>query len=85
MNDFEKFKASVEEAKTSVFGEIDSIIEKIDQSGDVEKFYEKGVKSAAGRLRKELQLIRKAIHHPTNRTHMSAVELGAKTLRDSLK
>lgn len=85
MNDFEKFKASVEEVKTSIFGEIDSIIEKIEQSGDVEKFYDKGTKSAAGRLRRELQLIRKSVHNPTVRNHMNSIVDNAKDLRETLK
>ncbi len=54
------------------------------ESGDVEKFYEKGVKSAGGRLRKNLQLIRKAIHHPTNRTKMASIQDAAKELRSNI-
>lgn len=84
MNSFEKFKETVEAAKASVFGEIDSLIAEMEESGDVEKFYDKGVKSAAGRLRKNLQLVRKSIHNPTNAKTMSAVKDGAKNLRDEL-
>lgn len=85
MNDFEKFKASIEEVKTSIFSGIDSLIDNMEQSGDVEKYYDKGVKSAASRLRKELQLIRKAIHHPTTRDKMSIILTNAKELREKLK
>jgi hypothetical protein len=84
MNNFEQFKSNVEEIKNSIFGEIDSLIEKMEQSGDVEKFYEKGVRSAASRLRKELQNVRKAIHMPTFRTQMTRIKDAAKNLRDSM-
>lgn len=84
MNDFEKFKQGVETAKKNIFGEIDKIIAEMEESGDIEKFYEKGVKSAASRLRKSLQSIRKTIHHPTNRKHMVAIEKAAKYLREKL-
>ena len=60
------------------------IIQEMEESGDVEKFYDKGVKSAASRLRKGLQGIRKAIHMPTVRTHMSKIQDTAKELRESL-
>lgn len=84
MNGFEQFKQTVEESKVAIFGEIDSLIEEMEASGDVEKFYDKGVKSAAGRLRKGLQSIRKAVHHPTNRNHMVSLTDAAKDLRDQL-
>jgi hypothetical protein len=85
MNDFEQFKASVEEVKTSIFGEMDTLIAKMEQSGDLDKFYEKGVRSAASRLRKDIQLIRKSIHHPTTREKMNVILNGAKELREKLK
>lgn len=84
MNNFEQFKADVEAAKKSVFGEIDALIEQMEQSGDVEKFYDKGVRSAASRLRKGLQGVRKAVHMPTVRTEMTKIKDLAKDLRDSL-
>lgn len=84
MNNFQQFKETVEEAKAQVFGEIDSLIQEMEESGDVEKFYDKGVKSAASRLRKGLQGIRKAIHMPTVRSHMSKVQDAAKELRETL-
>jgi hypothetical protein len=84
MNSFEKFKETVNAAKSSVFGEIDAIIAELEVNGDVEKFYEKGVKSAGGRLRKGLQSVRKAIHNPTNAATMATVKNGAKDLRDEI-
>jgi hypothetical protein len=84
MNNFEQFKQTVEESKSAIFGEIDTLIEEMETSGDLEKYYDKGVKSAAGRLRKSLQSIRKAIHHPTNRTHMITITDAAKDLREVL-
>jgi hypothetical protein len=84
MNNFEKFKASVEESKKTIFSEIDALIEQMEQNGDVEKFYDKGVKSAASRLRKGLQGVRKAVHMPAVRTEMTKIKDAAKDLRDSL-
>jgi hypothetical protein len=84
MNSFEKFKETVEEAKSSVFGEIDAQIAEMEENGDVEKFYDKGVKSAGGRLRKGLQNIRKAIHNPTNAKTMATIKDGAKDLREEI-
>jgi methionine synthase II (cobalamin-independent) len=84
MKNFEEFKKKVEESKEAVFGEIDRLISEMEESGDVEKYYEKGVKSAASRLRKGLQSIRKAVHHPTTRTHMVAITDAAKDLREEL-
>jgi len=84
MNSFEKFKETVEEAKSSVFGEIDAQVAEMEENGDVEKFYDKGVKSAGGRLRKGLQNIRKAIHNPTNAKTMATIKDGAKDLREEI-
>jgi hypothetical protein len=84
MDNFEQFKQTVEESKSAIFGEIDTLIEEMETSGDLEKYYDKGVKSAAGRLRKSLQSIRKAVHHPTNRTHMITITDAAKDLREVL-
>lgn len=84
MNNFENFKKTVEDSKKAIFGEIDSLISEMEESGDVEKYYDKGVKSAASRLRKGLQSIRKAVHHPTTRTHMTTLTEAAKELRDDL-
>ena len=84
MNGFETFKKTVTDAKASIFGEIDSLVEEMEANGDVEKFYDKNVRSAAGRLRKNLQLIRKAIHNPTNAKTMATIKDGAKTLREDL-
>ena len=84
MNDFDKFNESVSKAKSQIFGEIDSLVKEMQDSGDVEKFYEKGTKSAAGRMRKNLQKIRKAIHHPTNRGYMKDLEIAAKEYKDKL-
>ncbi len=84
MNNFEQFKTNVEESKRAIFGEIDALIEQMEQSGDVDKFYEKGVKSAASRLRKGLQGVRKAVHMPTVRAEMTKIKDAAKDLRDSL-
>jgi len=84
MNSFENFKNQVAETKNQIFGEIDALINQMEESGDVDKFYEKGVKSAAGRLRKSLQSVRKAIHMPTVKTKMSELSNSAKGLRDEL-
>lgn len=83
-NNFKQFKTKVEESKKAIFGEIDALIEQMEQSGDVEKFYEKGVKSAASRLRKGLQGVRKAVNMPTVRTEMNKIKDAAKDFRDSL-
>lgn len=84
MNSFENFKNQVEEAKQAIFGEIESQIRQMEEGGDVSKFYDKGVRSAAGRLRKSLQSVRKSIHMPTIRTRMSDLSNSAKSLRDEL-
>lgn len=85
MNDFNKFKALVEETKTAIFGEMDYLIEKVEASGDLEKFYDKGVKSAGGRIKKEVQSIRKTIHNPTIREKMNVIRNAAKELKESIK
>jgi hypothetical protein len=84
MNSFENFKNQVEEAKQAIFGEIEAQIRQMEESGDVSKFYEKGVRSAAGRLRKSLQSVRKSIHMPTIRTRMSDLSNSAKSLREDI-
>jgi hypothetical protein len=84
MNSFDKFKETVEEAKASIFSEIDAELSALEENGDVEKFYDKGVKSAGGRLRKGLQNIRKAIHNPTNAKTMATIKDGAKELREEI-
>ena len=84
MNSFEQFKSTVEAAKASVFGDIDNHIAEMEASGDVEKFYDKGVKSAGGRLRKGLQEIRKTIHNPTNSKSMATIKDCAKDLREEI-
>lgn len=84
MNGFEQFKQKVEEAKSVVFGEIDAIIAEVEESGDLDKFYDKGIKSAGGRLRKQLQNVRKAIHNPTNAKAMTSVKDAAKQLREDI-
>lgn len=85
MNNFEQFKAEIEEAKSSIFGEIDSQIQQLEESGDLEKYYEKGVKSAGGRIRKSLQNIRKSVHNPTVRSTMNSIVDSAKNLREQIK
>lgn len=84
MNSFENFKSQVEATKKEIFSEIESLINQMEESGDVDKFYEKGVRSAAGRLRKSLQLVRKSIHMPTVKTKMSDLSNAAKNLREEL-
>ena len=84
MNNFEQFKQTVEEAKASVFGEIDALVAEMEESGDADKFFDKGVKSAGGRLRKGLQSIRKAIHNPTIAKTMATIKDGAKDLRETI-
>lgn len=84
MNSFEQFKATIKEAKASIFGDIDNHISEMEASGDVEKFYDKGIKSAGGRLRKGLQEIRKTIHNPTNSKIMATIKDEAKNLRDKI-
>ncbi len=85
MNNFEKFKMEVAETKTAIFGEIESQIQQIEESGDLEKYYDKGVKSAGGRIRKSLQNIRKAVHNPTVRSNMNSLVDSAKNLRETIK
>lgn len=84
MNGFEQFKETVNTAKANVFGEIDKLIAEVEETGDIEKFYDKGVRSAAGRIRKNLQLIRKAIHNPTNAKSMASIKDAARDLREEL-
>jgi hypothetical protein len=84
MNSFEKFKETIEEAKSSIFSQIDAEVALLEETGDVDKFYEKGVKSAGGRLRKGLQNIRKTIHNPTNAKTMATIKDGAKALREEI-
>lgn len=84
MENFNQFEQRVALVKSEIFGEIDRLVETMKDSGDIEKFYEKGVKSAGGRLRKNLQLIRKSIHHPTTRTRMASIQDAAKKLRASI-
>lgn len=82
MNNFEQLKQTIEEAKQAVFSEMESILESCQE--DVNKFYEKGNKSAGSRIRKSAQLVRKQIHHPTIRQHFSKIEDAAKALRESI-
>ena len=84
MNSFNKFKETVEAAKASIFSGIDAEISALEENGDVDKFYDKGVKSAGGRLRKGLQNIRKEIHNPTNAKTMATIKDGAKELREEI-
>jgi len=84
MNSFENFKNQVEETKQAIFGEIEAQIRQMEESGDVSKFYEKGVRSAASRLRKSLQSVRKSIHMPTIRTRMSDLSNSVKALREDI-
>ncbi len=82
MNNFEQLKQTIEEAKQSVFSEMQSILESCQE--DVDKFYEKGNKSAGSRIRKSAQLVRKQIHHPTIRKQINKIEDAAKALRESI-
>jgi uncharacterized protein YjgD (DUF1641 family) len=84
MNSFENFKSQVEATKKEIFSEIESLINQMEESGDVDKFYEKGIKSAAGRLRKSLQLVKKSIHMPTIKGKMTDLSNAAKNLREEL-
>jgi len=68
-NEFEKLKLAICECKMSVFSEMEKLIES--SLEDVEKFYEKGNRSAGSRIRKNAQLVRKLIHHPTIRKEMN--------------
>jgi|688.fasta_scaffold2390489_1 hypothetical protein len=84
MNQFQSFKNQVEETKKLVFGEIDRIIAELEENGDVSKFYDKGVKSAGGRIKKGMQAIKKAIHHPTVKSHMTALQTASKELKENI-
>ncbi len=84
MENFNQFEQRVNLVKFEIFGEIERLVEEMKESGDLEKFYDKGVKSAGGRLRKNLQLIRKSIHHPTTRTKMASIQDAAKELRSNI-
>lgn len=84
MNQFQSFKNQVEETKKAVFGEIDRIIAELEENGDVSKFYDKGVKSAGGRIKKGMQSIKKAIHHPTIKSHMAALQTASKELKETI-
>ena len=51
MNDFEKLKADIINAQTTIFSPILEIIESAEE--DAQKFYVKGVRSAGNRLKKK--------------------------------
>jgi hypothetical protein len=84
-NDFEKLKSEIADAKAAIFGEMETQIQQLEESGDLEKYYDKGVKSAGGRIRKSLQNIRKSVHNPTIRAKMNSIVDSAKNLRETIK
>lgn len=85
MNDFEKLKSEIADAKAAIFGEMENQIQQLEESGDLEKYYDKGVKSAGGRIRKSLQNIKKSVHNPTIRAKMNLIIDTAKNLRENIK
>jgi len=82
MNDFEKLKADIINAQTTIFSPILEIIESAEE--DAQKFYVKGVRSAGNRLKKKMQDVRKAIKHPAIKSEMTKIQEGAKSLRQQL-
>ena len=82
MNDFEKLKAEISTACTTIFDPIFEIISSAEE--DADKYYGKGVKSAGNRLKKKMQDIRKAIKHPAIKAEMAKIQEGAKNLRQTL-
>jgi hypothetical protein len=82
MNDFEKLKAEISTACTTIFDPIFEIISSAEE--DADKYYGKGVKSAGNRLKKKMQDIRKAIKHPAIKAEMAKLQEGAKNLRQTL-
>lgn len=82
MNKFEELQKAVYEAKESIFSEMEAILDSCEE--DVNKFYEKGNRSAGGRLRKSAQTVRKMLHFPTIRKQITIIEDAAKELRSTI-
>lgn len=82
MNQFEELKKTIQDVKHEIFTEMEILLENCQE--DAEKFYEKGNKSAGSRIRKNAQLVRKQIHHPTIRKSMNRIEEAAKALRENI-
>jgi len=82
MNKFEELRKTIDEVKQNVFGEMEKILDECQE--DVEKFYDKGNKSAGSRVKKSAQSVRKQIHFPTLRQEINKIEEAAKNLRASI-
>lgn len=83
MQEFNKLKQEVESVKASLFASIEELLLQSEENSD--KFYNKGVKSAKGRLKKAAREIKKKIHGPTIRTEMNKIKTAASTLIETLK
>lgn len=80
LGEYTKLVETVNEVKEALFGEIDRLI--AESEVDAAKFYEKGVKSAGSRLRKNCQSIKKLIHGPTIRGEFNKIKDQAQALRE---
>ena len=82
MNKFEELQKVIADAKASIFSEMDELLESCQE--DADKFYDKGNRSAGGRIRKTAQSVRKLLHFPTIRKTLSSIEETAKDLRSTI-
>lgn len=82
MNQFEELKKTIQDVKQELFAEMETLLETCQD--DADKFFEKGNRSAGSRVRKNAQLVRKQIHHPTIRQSINKIEEAAKALRENI-
>ena len=82
MNQFEELKKTIQEVKHELFSEMETLLETCQE--DADKFFDKGNRSAGSRVRKNAQLVRKQIHHPTIRQQINKIEEAAKALRENI-
>lgn len=82
MNQFEELRNQVNQTKSDIFDPILALLESAED--DSSKYYEKGIQSAGNRLKKTMQDVRKAIHHPTVKSKMVELQTAARDLRQSI-
>jgi hypothetical protein len=82
MNNFEQLKNEVDAIRATIFDPIYEVINAAEE--DATKYYTKGVKSSASKLKKKMQELRKTISHPAIKTEMTKIQESAKNLRQTL-
>lgn len=82
MNNFEQLKNDVDAIRSTIFDPIYEVITAAEE--DANKYYTKGVKSSAAKLKKKMQELRKTISHPSIKTEMTKIQESAKNLRQTL-